>query len=169
LVEEAELNTFLLGDEDMNLTEGPEIDVQIHPVAEKESTPDSLIMEGIQGSNLQVSETYAITRCRLHLWSQFLSDISYGPGIYLLQEVWTGAERFHPNRKENWPLKRQTKSAALVLRKRKKLKIPLGGWRRIEKGWEWFSPQGIGSCITNEVQNGKVFIQSMTDISGRYK
>ena len=90
MVEEAELNTFLLGDEDMNLTEGPEIDVQIHPVAEKESTPDSLIMEGIQGSNLQDSETYAITRCRLHLWSQFLSDISYGSGIYFLQEVWTG-------------------------------------------------------------------------------
>jgi hypothetical protein len=100
LVEEAELNTFLLGDEDMNLTEGPEIDVQIHPVAEKESTPDSLIMEGIQGSNLQVSETYAITRCRLHLWSQFLSDISTDQEYISCRKYGQGRNNFTRTGKE---------------------------------------------------------------------
>jgi hypothetical protein len=109
---------------------------------------DVPIMEGINTIELSSEELLSINKCRLYLRAWFLSDITDGSGVYVLQEAWNGDTQSHPLREKLWPNQGKPTKAhwhiwqqalqGAFLGRGRKLRVPLGPWTISEEEWEWF-------------------------------
>jgi hypothetical protein len=79
--------------------------LELHSSVNKEGqhVGDVPIMEGINTVELSLEKLLAINKCRLYLRAWFLSNITDGSGVYLLQEAWNGDTQLHVSSLVYWP------------------------------------------------------------------
>ena len=96
---------------------------------------DILLMGEITKGDISTSELGAINKCRLYLQARYLSDIVDGSGTHILQEAWTETHKMHPHRETRWLAQGKPSAQQWAILN---LRHPLGPWRSVDAGWEWF-------------------------------
>jgi hypothetical protein len=112
---------------------------------------DQFIMEALITLKASLKELRICYHCQMHLHAIFLSDITAGDSMAILESAWNGTPIHFPSKSRSWPsYGRPPRSYWDVWRKwlkiaflgrGQRLKVPLGIWTSFDPEWPWYLSQ----------------------------